>query len=145
MNYKYKVFYLHLKFIFNLYSNRMKGWKKVKELFWYSDSEPNEVLIAFCHVVALPSAMLMEFHNPNILFIMGGVATGLFQLWAVLFNGSLKYRLVAVQLASIVAIMTVINLCLEGLMEGSRVGWVIILLFAFWNTIRVFKEKLERL
>jgi len=122
----------------------MKGWAKVKELFWYSDSEPNEVLIAFCHVIALPSSMIMEFHNPNPLFILGGMGAGLFQLWAVLFKGCLKYRLIAVQLASIIAIMTVINLCLEGLMEGSRVGWIIILMFAFWNTVRVFKEKMER-
>ena len=122
----------------------MKGWQKVKDLFWYSDSEPNEVLIAFCHVVALPSAMIVEFHTPNPFFIIGGVLSGLFQLWAVLYNGRLKYRLIAVQIASIIAIMTVINLCMAGLMEGSRVGWCIILMFAFWNTIRVFKEKIER-
>jgi hypothetical protein len=122
----------------------MKWLKKINDLFWYSDSEPNEVLIAFCHVVVLPSSLIMEFHTPNPLFIAGGIFTGLFQLWAVIINGSLKYRLIAVQLASIVAIMTVINLCLEGLMEGSRTGWIIILVFAFWNTIRVFNEKIEK-
>ena len=125
-------------------SSELKGWNKVKDLFWYSDSEPNEVLIAFCHVVALPSSMIIEFNSPNPLFILGGIGAGLFQLWAVLFKGCLKYRLIAVQLASIIAVMTVINLFLEGLMEGSRVGWVIILMFAFWNTVRVFKEKMER-
>ena len=52
--------------------------------------------------------------------------------------------MIAVQLAAIIAAMTVVNLCFEGLMEGSRVGWIIILLFAFWNTLRVFKEKMER-
>ena len=88
--------------------------------------------------------MIAEFHNPNPLLILGGMGAGLFQLWAVLFRGCLKYRLIAVQLASIIAVMTVINLCLEDLMEGSRVGWIIILVFAFWNTVRVFKEKMER-
>ena len=122
----------------------MKGWAKVKELFWYSDSEPNEVLIAFCHVVALPCSMVIEFETPSPLFILGGIGVGLFQLWAVIYKGCLKYRLMAVQLASIVAVMTVINLLAEGLFEGSRVGWGIILMFAFWNTIRVFKEKIER-
>ena len=48
----------------------------------------------------------------------------------------------AVQIATIVAIMTVINLSMEGLMTGSRTGWIIIMLFAIWNTIRVFKEKI---
>ena len=121
---------------------RRKGLKKVKELFWYSDSEPNEVLIAFCHVVCLPLALIVEFHNPSLLLIFGGCSAGLFQLWAVIWKGCLKYRLIAVQIATIVAIMTVINLSMEGLMTGSRTGWIIIMLFAIWNTIRVFKEKI---
>jgi len=121
-----------------------KGLAKVKELFWYSDSEPNEVLIAFCHVIALPCALIVEFDNPSLLLILGGVGAGLFQLWAVLWSGRLKYRLIAVQLATVIAVMTVINLTMAGLMEGSRTGWIIILGFAAWNCIRVFKEKLER-
>ena len=121
---------------------RRKGLQKVKELFWYSDSEPNEVLIAFCHVVCLPLALIVEFHNPSLLLIFGGCSAGLFQLWAVIWKGCLKFRLIAVQIATIVAIMTVINLSMEGLMTGSRTGWIIIMLFAIWNTIRVFKEKI---
>lgn len=121
---------------------RNKGLQKVKELFWYSDSEPNEVLIAFCHVVCLPLALIVEFHNPSLLLIFGGCSAGLFQLWAVIWKGCLKYRLIAVQIATIVAIMTVINLSMEGLMTGSRTGWIIIMFFAIWNTIRVFKEKI---
>jgi len=121
---------------------RRKGLQKVKELFWYSDSEPNEVLIAFCHVVCLPLALIVEFHNPSLLLIFGGCSAGLFQLWAVIWKGCLKYRLIAVQIATIVAIMTVINLSMEGLMTGSRTGWIIIMIFALWNTIRVFKEKM---
>lgn len=119
-----------------------RGLDKVKELFWYSDSEPNEVLIAFCHVVCLPLALIVEFHNPSILLIFGGFGAGLFQLWAVIWKGSLRFRLIAVQIATLVAIMTVINLSMAGLMTGSRTGWVIIMLFAFWNAIRVFKEKM---
>jgi len=119
-----------------------RGLDKVKELFWYSDSEPNEVLIAFCHVVCLPLALIVEFHNPSILLICCGCGAGLFQLWAVIWKGSLRFRLIAVQIATLVAIMTVINLSMAGLMTGSRTGWVIIMLFAFWNTVRVFKEKM---
>ena len=122
----------------------MRGWAKVKSLFWYSDSEPNEVLIAFCHVIVLPLAILVEFENPSLLAISIGMLSGIFQLWAVVWNGTLKYRLIAVQLASLIAVMTIINLCMEGLMEGSRIGWCIIGMFAFWNTIRVFKEKIEK-
>jgi hypothetical protein len=121
-----------------------RGLAKVKELFWYSDSEPNEVLIAFCHILCLPLALIVEFDNPSLLLILGGMSAGLFQLWAVVWNGTLKYRLWAVQIATVVAIMTVVNLAMAGLLVGSRTGWVIILAFAAWNTIRVFKEKLEK-
>jgi len=121
-----------------------KGFARFVELFWYSDSEPNEVLIALCHIICLPAALLVEFDNPSIIFIIGGMASGLFQLWAVLFAGCLRFRLIAVQIAALVAMMTIINLSMEGLMEGSRTGWLVILAFAIWNTIRVFKEKLER-
>jgi hypothetical protein len=122
----------------------MKGWAKVKDLFWYSDSEPNEVLIAFCHVIVLPLAIIGEFENPSILAVISGMLSGVFQLWAVVWNGTLKYRLIAVQLASLIAIMTIVNLYMEGLLKGSRIGWCIIGLFAFWNTLRVFKEKINK-
>ena len=123
---------------------RKKGFAKIKELFWYSDSEPNEVLIAFCHVFALPAALCVDFDNPSIPLILLGIAAGSFQLWAVVWNGTLRMRLIAVQIAAIIALMTVENLFVEGLLNGSRIGWCIIMCFAFWNTVRVFKEKNER-
>jgi len=122
---------------------KSKGLAKVKELFWYSDSEPNEVLIALCHIIALPAALCVDFDNPSALLISGGILAGTFQMWAVVWNGTLKMRLLAVQIAALIAVMTIVNLQMEGLLSGSRVGWVIIGLFAIWNTIRVFKEKLE--
>jgi len=123
---------------------KKKGLAKVKELFWYSDSEPNEVLIAFCHVFALPAALCVDFDNPSIPLILLGIAAGSFQFWAVVWNGTLKMRLYAVQIAAVIALMTVENLFVEGLLNGSRIGWVIIMAFAMWNTARVFKEKNER-
>jgi hypothetical protein len=122
---------------------KSKGLAKVKELFWYSDSEPNEVLIALCHIIALPAALCVDFDNPSALLISGGIAAGTFQMWAVVWNGTLKMRLLAVQIAALIAVMTVVNLQMEGLLSGSRVGWIIIGMFAIWNTIRVFKEKIE--
>lgn len=122
---------------------KSKGLAKVKELFWYSDSEPNEVLIALCHIIALPAALCVDFDNPSALLISGGILAGTFQMWAVVWNGTLKMRLLAVQIAALIAVMTVVNLQMGGLLSGSRVGWIIIGLFAIWNTIRVFKEKLE--
>lgn len=123
---------------------KQKGFAKLKDLFWYSDSEPNEVLIAFCHVFALPAALCVDFENPSILLILAGVAAGSFQMWAVIWNGTLKMRLYAVQIAAVIALSTVENLFVGGLLNGSRIGWAIIMVFAIWNTIRVYKEKLDK-
>ena len=121
-----------------------KALKKAKALFWYSDSEPNEILIAFCHIIALPASLFVEYDNPSTALIIGAIAAGAFQMWAVLFNGTLQMRLIAVQIATLIAVMTIVNLCMNGLMTGSRTGWIVIGIFAIWNTIRVFKEKIER-
>lgn len=121
-----------------------RGWAKLKDLFWYSDSEPNEVLIAFCHIFALPAALCVDFENPSALLITTGILAGSFQMWAVLWNGTLRMRLYAVQIAALIAVSTVENLLASGLLNGSRVGWAIIMLFAIWNTIRVFKEKTDK-
>jgi len=121
-----------------------KALEKAKALFWYSDSEPNEILIAFCHIIALPASLFVEYDNPSTALIIGAIAAGAFQMWAVLFNGTLQMRLIAVQIATLIAVMTIVNLCMNGLMTGSRTGWIVIGIFAIWNTIRVFKEKIER-
>jgi hypothetical protein len=123
---------------------RKKGWAKVKDLFWYSDSEPNEILIAFCHLIALPASIIAEHENPFWLLVLGAIAAGSFQMWAVVWNGSLRMRLIAVQIATLIAISTIINLSMEGLMTGSRTGWIVIGIFAIWNCFRVFREKLQK-
>ncbi len=123
---------------------RKKGLAKMKDLFWYSDSEPNEVLIAMCHIFALPAALCVDFDNPSLILISGGIIAGSFQMWAVLWNGTLRMRLIAVQVAALIALGTVQNLFVTGLMNGSRVGWAIIMMFALWNTVRVYKEKIEK-
>lgn len=123
---------------------KKRGLAKVKDLFWYSDSEPNEILISFCHLIALPASIIVEHHNPSWLLVAGAIAAGAFQMWAVVWNGTLRMRLLAVQIATLIAIMTIVNLCMTGLMEGSRTGWIVIGLFACWNTVRVFKEKVEK-
>ena len=123
---------------------KSRGLKKVKELFWYSDSEPNEILISFCHLIALPASILVEHDNPSWLLVLGAVCAGGFQMWAVVWNGTLKMRLIAVQIATLIAIYTIETLAVSGMLEGSRLGWVVIGLFAAWNTIRVYKEKLDK-
>ena len=122
----------------------MKGYKKFKEIFYYSDSEPNEVLIALCHIICLPASLIMEFHTPNWWLLLVGIFSGAFQLYAVLFNCKLKMRLIAVQVACLIAFSTCINLMMAGLMKGSRTGWFLIFIFAVWNCVRVFREMIEK-
>ena len=127
-----------------LYQKTMKkGLDRFKEIFWFSDSEPNEVLIAFCHLIALPASLIVEFEHKSLWLCVGAIIAGLFQMWAVLYNGTLRMRLIAVQAATLIAISTVLNLYWADLLSGSRVGWIIIMLFAAWNTIRVFNQKLH--
>ena len=118
-----------------------KGISRFKEIFLYSDSEPNEVLIGLLHAFILPFAML-EIGTPFLLFQIGASAVGFFQLYAVLFNGTLKMRKYAVQAACLVAIATVINYGMVDMMKGSHFGWLLILVFTIWNLIRVTREEI---
>ena len=120
-----------------------KGLSKFKEIFLYSDSEPNEVLIGLLHALILPVAML-ELMSPNNFLQVGASAVGFFQLYAVLYNGTLRIRKIAVQLATLVAVATVVNFFLAGMLHGSHFGWLLILIFAIWNLIRVTREQFER-
>ena len=122
----------------------MKSYRKFKEIFYYSDSEPNEVLIALCHIICLPASLIMEFHTPNWWLLFVGIFSGAFQLYAVLFNCKLKMRLIAVQVACLIAFSTCINLMMAGLMKGSRTAWILIFIFAVWNCVRVFREMIEK-
>lgn len=124
--------------------HRLKGGARFKELFWYSDSEPNEVLIGLVHMLALPASILVEYNDPAPWLCIAAIGAGAFQVYAVLWNGSLLMRFLAVRIAALVAVATILNLFTHNLMNGSRVGWLIIGIFALWNTVRVFKEKLDR-
>jgi len=117
------------------------GFKRFKQIFLYSDSEPNEVLIGLLHFIILPFAMF-EMGEPSAIFQILASITGLFQLYAVLYNGSLSIRKLAVQFATLVAVATCVNYYMLGMLKGSHFGWLLILIFAIWNLIRVTREDL---
>jgi hypothetical protein len=66
---------------------------------------------------------------------------GVYQGYAVLWSGDLKVRLYAVKIAFLVAVATVLNYYLEGMLHGSNMGWVLVLIFSAWNIIRVENQK----
>lgn len=125
-------------------NNKRKGFSRIKDLFWYSDSEPNEVLIGMCHLICLPAAIWYDFAVPNPFLLVGGMIAGAYQLYAAAWCGCLNKRLFAVQVAALIGIATCVNLYRQDLLVGSGLGWVIIAFFALWNMIRVFNEKIYR-
>jgi hypothetical protein len=117
-----------------------KALNKIKSIYLYSDSEPNELLISFVHMLALPATICFDMNNPVLYLVFGSIFVGAYQFYAVI-CGCLSKRLRASKLAVLVAVITVVNLFMMGLLNGSRVGWVIIMLFAGWNLVRVQQEK----
>lgn len=91
----------------------------------------------------LPFAML-EIGKPWVLLQLSAHLVGAFQIYCVLYDGRIKMRQVAVQLAVVVSIMTVVNYTMAGMMHGSHLGWLLICVFAIWNLIRVARENIHR-
>lgn len=121
-----------------------KGLSRFKNLFWYSDSEPSEITIAICNLFALPAAIIGELDSPSAILIMVSLMCGAYQLWAVLWSCCIKHRLLAVQIASLLSVAVLINLYTGGIIFGSSTVWVVMAGLAFWNTARVFNEKIEK-
>lgn len=69
---------------------------------------------------------------------------GVFQIWAVLWGDSLNYRLISVQAASLLSVAVLVNLYMDGCLGSSNVTWLVVCVLTFWNTIRVFNEKIEK-
>ena len=122
----------------------MKGLNKLKNLFWYSDSEPSEITIAVFNLIALPCLIVREFEEPSAVLIMLSLMCGVFQIWAVLWGDSLNYRLISVQAASLLSVAVLVNLYMDGCLGSSNVTWLVVCVLTFWNTIRVFNEKIEK-
>ena len=119
------------------------GIKRARQILQYSDSEPNELLIGLLHACILPFAMF-ELGNPWVCLQCAAHIVGVFQLWAVLWNGTLQVRSLATKVAALVSVATVVNYALGGLLKGSNFGWLLILVFALWNVARVEREKLAK-
>lgn len=121
-----------------------KGLSKLKNLFWYSDSEPSEITIAVFNLIALPCLIVREFEEPSAVLIMLSLMCGVFQIWAVLWSDSLNYRLITVQAASLLSVAVLVNLYMDNCLGSSNITWLIVCVLTFWNTIRVFNEKIEK-
>ena len=121
-----------------------KGLQRVKDIFWYSDSEPNEIMIALAITFVLPIMIYKDFVIQNWMLGIFGIVAGLFQIYASLWCGCLNKRMIGVQLSAMVCFITCVNLLSQGLLIGSKSAWIVILVFSLWNMIRVFHEKLIR-
>lgn len=117
-----------------------KGIKRVVSIFKYSDSEPNEVFTSILHTFILPAALYTEMFSSPLLCIVS-MACGVYQGYAVLWDGGLGIRSNAVKVAFLVAVATVLNYLMEGMLHGSNMGWLLVLIFSGWNIVRVENQK----
>lgn len=123
--------------------NQVKGYERAKQILKYTDSESNELMIGVLHMCILPFAMF-ELGSPWMLLQIGAHLAGIFQLYCVLWNGTLWMREIAVKIATVISIATVINYTLGGMMSGSHLGWVLVCVMSIWNLYRVTNESISK-
>ena len=110
----------------------------IKDILTYSDSEFLELLIAFLHFLLLPLAIYVELGMQPMVQALA-VVGGLFQLYAVGIR-NLTCRYISCYVAVLVSLFTVETYYTEGLLEGSRYGWLMISVAAIINLFRVGKQ-----
>lgn len=115
--------------------------KNLREILLFSDSYLFELFVGALHLLILPLAILeigWLFHVQA-----AGVLVGGFQLYAVGMK-DLKCRVWACQAAALLALLSVIHYLEAGMLNGSQLGWFLVLIMAVLNLYRTFKEKLYR-
>lgn len=120
-----------------------KGLQRAKAILKYTDSESNELMIGVLHMAILPFAMF-ELGRPWAALQIGAHMAGAFQVYCALWDGRLKMRKIAVQIACLISLMTVANYITAGMMKGSHLGWLLICGMSVWNLYRVTNEQLHR-
>ena len=92
------------------------------------------------HTFILPAALYTEMFSSPLLCV-ASMLCGVYQGYAVLWDGGLGIRAKAVKVAFLVAVATVLNYLMEGMLHGSNMGWLLVLIFSGWNIIRVENQK----
>ena len=118
-----------------------KGIERAKAIMKYTDSESNELMIGVLHMAILPFAMF-ELGKPWMILQIAAHLAGAFQVYCALWDGRLKMRKLAVQIAPVISISTVANYTTAGMMQGSHLGWLLICAMSVWNLYRVTNEEL---
>ena len=124
-------------------SRDKKGLERAKAILKYTDSESNELMIGVLHMAVLPFAMF-ELGKPWAALQIAAHLAGAFQVFCALWDGRLKMRKWAVQIACVISIATVANYTTAGMMKGSHLGWLLICAMSVWNLYRVTNEELYK-
>ena len=120
-----------------------RGLARAKMIMRYCDSESNELMIGVLHMCILPVAMF-ELGEPWALLQIAAHMAGGFQVFCALWDGRLFMRKIAVQVASVISIATVVNYTMAGMMKGSHLGWLLICAMSIWNLYRVTNEQISK-
>jgi len=115
--------------------------RNLRDILLYSDSYLFELFVGALHFFILPLAILEIGSLYHVQ--CAGILIGGFQLYAV-GTKNLKCRVWACQGAALLALYTVVHYLEVGMMNGSRLGWTLVLVMTFLNLYRTFKEKLIR-
>ena len=122
---------------------KTKGLAKIKELFWYCDSQPTEITLGAALMILAPIATFIELGFMPIYQLLL-VGAGFYQLYCIA-QGKLDCRVRAAMLTfglySTTLTMYIITI---GLPTPTHYGWIIFVLSSFGNLKRLKTEQLHR-
>lgn len=113
----------------------------LRDILFYSDSYLFEFFVGALHFLVLPLAILEIGWLWHVQ--LSGLLIGGFQLYAV-GTKNLRCRVIACKGAAGLALLTAVHYLEVGMLNGSQLGWALILVMAILNLYRTFKEKLIR-
>ena len=118
-------------------------FKKLQQLWRYSDSQPTEITLGAALMTLAPIATLIELGFMPV-YQLTLIGAGVYQLYCIS-KGDLHCRLRASMLTfGLYATSLAMYLITIGLPTPSHYGWVILLISSFGNLKRLKTEQLHR-
>ena len=115
----------------------------LKKVWFYSDSQPTEILLALVNIFLTPIATYMEL-GPLWIFQILLIVTGIYQLWCVS-NTDLNCRIRASFLTFSMYFATLLMYGAGiGLPSPSHWGWFVLVFASFSSLRRIKREQIMR-
>ena len=119
----------------------LNRFKKLKNVWLYSDSQPTEILLAVVNIFSTPIASYIEL-GPVLLVQIFMVLTGIYQLWCVS-NGDLKCRLRASLFTFGMYFATLLMyIGMIGIPTPTHMGWFVLFIASLSSLLRIKSEEI---